>query len=190
MKKISLMLSLLAFGALANAGDALTLSVVKAFQKQVAVEAGINAMLDWKVGEQASYNLDAGFIQGTMVMKVREEITEGFWLDQDISVMGQAIKAEILIDKNTGEILQLIVNGQKQEIPKQNVEIVETKEAEITVPKGTFKCIYARIKDLDSGDESELWINPQVVPIMGMIKTIQPSQMGTVTLELTDFVDL
>ncbi|MCB0364189.1 MAG: hypothetical protein H6624_13815 [Bdellovibrionaceae bacterium] len=154
-------------------------------------EVGIMG-LPWKIGEVANYNLDMGFIKGTAVMRVREEVADGFWLDQDMDLgfMGKQ-KIEALIDKNTGQILQLIVNGQKQNPPQPgNTEIEETKQDRITVPAGTFDCIYARIKDLDKNQSSEAWINPSIVPIAGMIKQIAPGPMGNVTMELTSFTKL
>ena len=146
--------------------------------------------LPWKTGESASYNLDMGFVKGTAVMKVREETAKAFWLDQDMDLgfMGQQ-KVEILIDKNTGQILELIVNGQKQQPPEPGEnEVEETRQDRVTVPKGTFDCIYARIKDIKKNQTSEAWINPSIVPIMGMIKQVSPGPFGNVTMELTDFV--
>lgn len=162
---------------------------VNFIQKTAQSEIIANGMINWTVGDKADYNLSMGFIKGTMTMKVHEEITEGFWLHQDVALMGQQQKVEILIDKNDGSILQLIVNGQKQEPPKAgNQEVVEMKESSVTVPKGTFDCIYVRIKDLDKNQESEMWINPEIIPIAGMIKNVAPGQFGKVVVELTGFL--
>lgn len=144
--------------------------------------------LNWKVGESTDFNLSGGFISGTMHSFVREEVPAGFWVQQDIDLgfMGKQ-KSEVLYDKNTGAVLELIVNGQKQDPPASgNVEVVETKQDRITVPKGTFDCMYAKIRDTKKNEEIQVWIAPGV-PMGGMIKTIAPSQMGEITLELTDF---
>jgi hypothetical protein len=164
--------------------------VVDLAQLQESIMGEVGTLgLPWKVGETADYNLDMGFIQGTMKMSVREETSQGFWLDQDadLGFMGQQ-KIEIHIDKNNGQILELIVNGQKQNPPAPgNTEIEETRQDNITVPAGSFECIYARIKDLDKGEVTEAWINTSIVPIAGMLKQIAPGPMGNVTMELTGF---
>lgn len=147
-----------------------------------------NMGLNWKVGDQNNYSLDMGFIKGGMVMTVNSIGDDGIWLDQDMD-LGFAGKqqAKALIDPNTGEVKKLIVNGKEQEIPKQNVEIVETKEDKITVPAGTFDCIFVRLHDKDNNNDIQTWINPREIPISGMLKTIQPGQFGDVTLLLKSF---
>lgn len=145
--------------------------------------------LDWKVGDSTQHNINMGFISGKMDSRVREETPEGFWMDQDMNMgfLGEQ-KVEIHINKHTGEILEIRVNGQKQNIPDQgNQEIVDMQEASIKVPAGTFDCVYLKIKDTSNNQISQAWLNPQVVPMMGLIKTIQPGQFGEVTVELTGF---
>lgn len=157
-------------------------------QRQVIQDEARTSGLNWKVGDQNNYNLDMGFIKGTMTMRLREIVAEGMWLDQDMDLgfMGKQ-KAEILIDQNTGETKKLIVNGQEQQIPKNEMEVVEVKEDKITVPAGTFDCIHARLKDKSNNQESNAWINPQQIPLSGMLKMIQPGQFGNVTVLLTSF---
>lgn len=144
--------------------------------------------LDWKIGDTASYSIDMGFLKGSMVMSVTSIVSEGIWMTQDMD-MGFAgkQKAESLIDPNTGEIKKMLVNGKEQQVPKQNVEVVDVKEDKITVPAGTFECIHARLKDKDKNEEINAWINPQVVPMSGMLKQVAPSQFGQVTVELKSF---
>ena len=55
------------------------------------------------------------------------------------------------------------------------------------MPAGTFDCLYAKIRDTDKNEESEAWINPDQIPMMGMLKQVAPGQFGKVTLELTAF---
>ena len=157
-------------------------------QSSVMAEARTQG-LDWKVGDQNDYNLTiGGFIKGSMVMKVREVGADGIWMDQDMD-LGFAGKqqAQMLIDPNTGEIKKMIVGGKEQEVPKQNVEVISVTEDKITVPAGTFECIHAVIKDKDNNQETNAWINPEQIPLSGMLKTIQPSQMGEVNVELKSF---
>lgn len=163
--------------------------VVRNIQQAAIMDQAHTQGLDWKVGDSNSYTLDMGFIKGSMVMTMRQIAADGYWLDQDMD-MGFAgkQKAQMLLDPNTGEIKRMVVNGQDQQIPKQNVEIVEVVEDHITVPAGSFDCIHARIKDKDTNQETNAWINPQLIPLSGMLKTIQPSQFGQVTVELKSFV--
>ncbi|MEK6555502.1 MAG: hypothetical protein AABZ31_09700, partial [Bdellovibrionota bacterium] len=82
----------------------------------------------------------------------------------------------------------LIANGQKQTPPSpEDQEIVETRNETVTVAKGTFDCIYVKIKDVKSNAITEAWINMTLIPISGMAKSIVGSQMGPITIELTAF---
>jgi hypothetical protein len=158
-------------------------------QSQQSIMAEAHTMgLDWKVGDENSYNIDMGFIKGTMVMSVRSIGAEGIWMiqDMDLGFAGKQ-KVETLLDQNTGEVKKMIVNGKEQEPPKQDVEVIEVTEDHITVPAGAFDCIHARLKDKTNNNEINMWINPQAVPLSGMLKTIQPSQFGNVTVLLKSF---
>lgn len=145
---------------------------------------------NWAVGDACDYKLNmGGFLNGTMKMYIREIGADGIWMVQDVDLMIQKQKAEILIDGSTGEIKKILVDGKEQEIPKSDIEIVEQKEATITVPAGTFQSIYVKLKDnAQDGAISEAWINPRDIPINGMLKSIQDSQLGKVTIELTSFI--
>lgn len=144
--------------------------------------------IDWKAGDSANYNVDMGFLKGSMVMAVRSNDGNEIWLTQDMD-LGFAGKqqTETLMDANTGEIKKILVNGQEQQIPEQNLEVIEIVDATITVPAGTFKCIHARLTDKSTNNEINLWQN-STVPMSGMVKQIVPSQFGTVTVELTSFL--
>lgn len=189
MKKTILGFAFFVFSCVTQAAlDRTQTSLISEFQRNSIAHAHTLGVINWKVGDWADYNVDFGF-PGTMHMVVREEITEGFWVNQDVELMGQTQKIEILIDKNDGSILQLIVNGEKQDPPKKNIEIIESKQDKVTVPKGTFECIYLKIKDVDSGEISEIWANPSEIPVFGMIKSIMPTPFGQeATIELTDFL--
>ncbi len=160
-------------------------SLINAFNQPVP----LGTMLLWKVGDTANYKLDGGIIQGSMHMFVREEVSNGFWLQQDMDMgfMGKQ-KVETLIDKTNGSVLEMIVNDQKQTPPDpKDTEIVETKNDHIKVPAGEWDCMYAKIHDKKQNTDAEVWINPKVVPIAGMLKQVAQSQMGPITIELTDF---
>ncbi len=152
--------------------------------QQKAITQGLN----WKQGDENNYSVDMGFIKGSMVMLVKSITAEGIWMDQNID-LGFAGKqqVQILLDQNTGEVKKMIVNGKEQAAPKNNVEVVEVKDDKITVPAGTFECLHATLQDKDNKEQFNIWVNPQAIPLSGMLKTIQPSQFGEVTILLTSF---
>jgi hypothetical protein len=111
-------------------------------QSQVSATA-----LKWKVGDKADYKMAGGILNGSVKSFVREDLGSEIWVQQDMDMgfLGKQ-KVEILFDKATGQVKKLLANGQEQSLPDtSNIEIVETKEASVTVPAGTFDAIYAKI---------------------------------------------
>ena len=155
----------------------------------VQIQSNVSAMaLKWKVGDKADYKMAVGgFINGTIKSFVREDNGTEIWVQQDMDLgFAGKQKVEILFDKATGQVKKLLADGKEQQIPDASkMELVETKEDQVTVPAGTFKAVYVKIKDRDSGNIQEAWINPQEVPINGMVKALADSQLGKVTQELT-----
>ena len=161
--------------------DQLTLSIHEAVQA--------TDIMNWTVGDTTDYNISGGIIKGTMHGQVREKIEEGYWVQQDANLgfMGNQ-KVEVLYDKNSGQVLKLLVNGKEQTPPDANDnEILEMRDESVTVPKGTFSAVYVKMRNKKDNNTSEAWIQPQVIPMGGMIKTVSPSQIGKITVELTDF---
>ena len=161
------------------------------FQKQIGqIQGVIKAQgINWHVGDTNNYKLNmGGFLNGTMKMYVREITADGFWLNQEVDLQIQKSKVEILLNPNTGEVIKMIVDGKEQTPPKNDTEVVDQKEATITVPAGTFKTIYLKMKDnANNGALSEVWVNPRDIPLTGMTKTVSDSQIGKVTIELASF---
>jgi hypothetical protein len=159
-------------------------------QVRQAIVAEVHTMgLDWKVGDTNNYTVDiGGFIKGTMDMDVKSIGADGMWIDQnmDLGFAGKQ-QVQLLIDQNTGATKKMIVNGKDQEVPKQDITVIEVKEDHITVPAGEFDCVHARLQDNTNKQEINMWINPQLIPMSGMLKTLQPSQMGQVTILLKAF---
>lgn len=162
-----------------NLTEILNTSITKNFNPARAI--------DWKPGDTANYNVDMGFIKGKMVTSVTSNDGNEIWLlqDMDLGFAGKQ-KVETLIDANTGEVKKVIANGQEQEVPKQDLEVVEIVDDTITVPAGTFKCIHAKLLDKSTNDELNMWASTDV-PMSGLVKQIAPSQFGKVTVELTSF---
>lgn len=144
--------------------------------------------LDWKVGDANNYKLNiGGFINGTMVMKVRENTADGIWVDQDMDLAGQKQKIEMLFDASSGAVKKVIANGKEQSIPENDSEIESVTQEKITVAAGTFDCLHAVLKNKKDNSKTDAWVNPQVIPISGALKMISPSQFGKVTMELNSY---
>jgi hypothetical protein len=158
------------------------------FQTNFMMEAEATAGLNWVVGDKASFKMSGGFINGKIDAFVRQDTGTSFWLQQDadLGFLGKQ-KIEILLNKSTGQIEKMLVNGQEQNVPEPNVEIVEMKQDRVRVSAGEFDCIYVKVKDKGNGQIQEAWVNPQKVPMSGQIKSVSDSQFGKITQELTSF---
>ncbi len=65
-------------------------------------------------------------------------------------------KVEIHLNKDNGEIIELLVNGQKQEAPDTSqTEIVESRRERVTVPKGEFDSVYVKMHDRKENKDME-----------------------------------
>jgi len=144
-------------------------------------------VIEWKVGESADYKLNmGGFINGTMSKTVDHDEGNTVWLKQNIDLSFQKQVMEVQMDRATGKILKILANGQPQEIPNGNIEIVSQDYTTITVPAGKFDCVHVVAKTEDSKNV-EVWMNPRDTVMDGALKQIMDSQLGKVTLELTKF---
>ena len=173
------------FGAQANPFQTLASDLNQA----VLSETMVQGPFDFKEGDTASYKLNmGGFISGTMVMTVAAVSADEVTITQQLAIMGQKQDCVQVMNPNTGELKKFECNGQAQDPGDAgDMEVVETKEDTVKVPAGTFVCLYIKAKQKASGDHVEQWINPKQVPVVGLVKTIAPSQMGKVTVELTSF---
>lgn len=157
------------------------------FSQRLQMAAEATRGLNWKVGDTANYNISAGFVKGTMKMMVRERAPEGIWAQQDLDLgFAGKQKVETLFDADTGEVKKVLVNGKEEQTPIQDSEVVEVTESKVTVPAGSFNCLYVITKDSE-GKLSKSWVNPNIIPIVGLIKVQSPSQYGEVNVELTSF---
>ncbi len=172
----------------ANAYNTVSESIFASQQAQIQGVVGTFG-LNWKVGDENNYKLNmGGFLNGTMKISVREIGADGIWLVQDVDLMIQKQKIEVLLDPNTGVIKKMLVDGKEQAPPKADYEVLEQKEDKVTVPAGTYDAIYIKIKDKANNNAvSEQWVNPRDIPISGMLKSLADSQLGKVTIELVSF---
>ena len=168
--------------------DAHVMEVVSKLQNESIVQAQLMAGLDWRVNDKASFKISNVLLNGSIDAFVREDTGTAYWMQQDanLGMMGKQ-KIEALMNKTTGQVEKLLVNGQEQQAPKPDVEVLEMKEDKITVAAGSFECIYAKIKNKSDGKVTQAWINPKAVPMSGQIKAIAESQLGELTQELTSF---
>lgn len=181
----------LVLGAVSSAGFAaapssedlrlnnLFLTIVRADLAQ-----NIQNLINWRVGEFHTLKIDfLGSGDGRKEV-TKEEPSEGaLWYVTTMNIMGQKQVSEALIRRADGKLLKLIVNGEEQD-PNQGgdgeMEIIEQKETSVTVPAGTFECMYVKVKTTAQGQstELELWANPIDVNLDGMLKLSMQTQFG------------
>ena len=141
----------------------------------------------WKAGDTASYKMKLGFLSGTMKMSVKSVNSEELVITQEINLAGMGGQScDMTLDPSTGETKRIVCNGQDQQVQKPDLEVIDMKDADITVPAGKFSCMYIKIRNKADNSEIEQWAN-QDVPVAGMVKTIAPSQLGKMTVELSSF---
>jgi hypothetical protein len=160
-------------------------------QNAAMAQAQVMAGLKWKVGDQADYTITVGsLVNGTSHEFVRSNDTaNGLWVEQDMDLgMVGKQKIEEQFDPATGQIKQILANGQAQTIPSpSDYDIISMKQDTVTVAAGTFQCVHATIKSKKDGTTQDAWINPQLIPIEGMIKATGDTQLGAMVQELTKF---
>jgi thiazole synthase ThiGH ThiG subunit len=144
-------------------------------------------LINWKIGDEMNYNIKM-FIGGGTLKKVavREEGT-ALWFNQEIKLMGQNQKIEVLINRPDGKILKVIQNGQEQAVPNtSDIEVIEQEVRTVTVPAGTFESVYIKAKT--QGKVVQMWANPAETVMDGALKQIVPTGIiGDMTMELVNF---
>lgn len=185
MKNLMIALVLM-MGFQAKAIDMQT--VVTEINKEISMAVGAKGMFDFKVGDKANYNFTMAFIPGKMSMEVIDVQPTLITLKQSVDMIIQKQDCTIKLDPNTGENKEIVCNGQQQQgAAQEDIEMVEQKEDTVTVPAGTFTCLYIKARQKSTNDNVEQWINPSEVPVFGLVKSVSPSPLGAVTMELTSF---
>jgi hypothetical protein len=178
--------SVLALGSLGFASSTLSEKVVSgvATIPSTMVKNGVT----FKVGDTLAFNLTLSMgLSGTMKMAVTAQDATTVTITQDVDLTIQKENVVEVMDKSTGKIIKLTVNGQDQTPPDNSGEkVISQKAAHIKVPKGEFDCIDVVVDD-GKGNQSELWVNPRDIPIGGMLKMHATQQGTTIDAELTDF---
>jgi hypothetical protein len=162
-------------------------------QVNLAANQALN-MINWKIGDFHKFNVKFLFGGGAGLKSVPSEdlAQNAVWLKNEMTLMGQKQVTETLLSRTDAKVLKLIVNG-KEEDPNAGgdaqVEILEQFEDEVTVPAGTFRTMYVKLKTTAQGQETiiEVWINPTEIGIDGQLKLVAQTQFGPLTLEVTEF---
>ena len=148
--------------------------------------------LNWKVGDKMNYSVSLASMGniGTSEKSVTKDEGTSLWMVQtiDIPMAGQKQTTEIQLEKATGKVLKLIVNGKEQDLSNddQGLEIISQDYTSITVAAGTYKALHivAKTKDVS---KIEVWMNPKDTCIDGTLKQVMAIQFGDLALELTSF---
>lgn len=184
---------LLALGLVLSVNaKALTMNdVARNLSNTIINEVDTQGTFNWVVGDTASYNLKMGFISGSMAMTIKVVQADKLVIaqDMDLGFMGKQA-CEMTLNPQTGALEKMTCNGQDQTPGDQGTtEVIDSKEDTVKVPAGTFVCLYIKAKQTTSGKETiiQQWANPKLVPVMGMVKAISPTQLGDMTVELVSF---
>jgi hypothetical protein len=147
------------------------------------------AGMTFKVGDQTVYDVQMSIpIPATMSMTVEKVDANEVTISQVVDLSFQKQSCEITLNPNTGETKHMICDGKEQKPEDQGeIEIVDSKEDTVTVPAGTFTCLYVKANMKKTNENVEQWINPKLIPVFGMAKMVAPSQMGPVTIALKSF---
>jgi hypothetical protein len=146
-------------------------------------------MVAFKVGDTDNYSLSVAGMQGTMVMKVTDVQPAALTIDQNMNIMGQTQDAVEVINPNTGDVISITVNGQKQTPPDpSDDEITAETPTSVTVPAGTFNCEEVTIHTKSSNTETQQWVDVGgTVPVGGMLKMTTTQQGMPIEADLTSF---
>lgn len=157
-------------------------------QKLSIAMASVHPMniINWKVGESASYDINTGFFPGTMTKSVTKEEGNAVWVHQDMDLLIQKDSSDMLMDRADAHIIKYIHNGKEETMPDDKPEIISQDTQDVTVPAGTFQSIHvvAKTKDID---HVELWVNPRDTVMDGMLKMAMQQQGNNITIELKSF---
>lgn len=147
----------------------------------------VGPMARFNVGDTASYNLSVSSFKGTLVMSITSVDSKGVMINQDVDLMGKQNIQE-LINPQTGEVIEMTVNGQKQTPPDpKDLQITGSDIGSATVPAGTFQCQDIKFHMKSENTDGEQWIDMSDVPVGGMVKMTTTQQGMPVLAELTSF---
>jgi hypothetical protein len=164
-------------------------TVMKSITEHTMADTAMKGPFNWVVGDTASYKLNlASFINGTMVMTIKDVQATTVTIQQDLDIQIQKQSCTEVIDSTNGQVKSMVCNGQAQNPGDAgDVTVIDSKEDTVTVPAGTFDCLYIKAHSKSQNADIEQWANPKLVPVMGMVKALMPSQIGQIDIQLTSF---
>jgi hypothetical protein len=145
-------------------------------------------LINWKVGDNAQYDVSIASFgkMGTMTKAVTKDEGTAIWITQNVDLMIQKQKIEMLINKADGQVLKTLVDGKEQQMPDDKIEIISQDYTDVTVPAGTFKAIHIVAKSKQA-PKIEVWANPRDTVMDGTLKQAIQSQGMDIVMALTKF---
>ncbi|MBI4040830.1 MAG: hypothetical protein HY390_03065 [Deltaproteobacteria bacterium] len=181
MKKIFLSISLFCFS-------------VGVYADILVVKVGLpissrNNIIEWKMGEEAIYTIQAGmFGKGILKKKVISEEKDAVCVDVQIDTDLWKQSLQAWISKKNGHLLKLVLDGNETPMAASDYDISERqKEIEMGVSAGTFKTTQVTLTDKMDRSVLETWLDAKNVPLGGMVKHVVQSDFIKVQLELKEF---
>ena len=145
-------------------------------------------VIDWRVGDHADYQLDMGFFgQGSVKKRATSEEKDAIWLRADVQTPMGNQTIDTLFRRSDGKVLKMLVDGKEHTFEEPDIEIIDQREESVTVPAGTFRAIYVKVRDRKQQSDTEAWVNPMAIPLGGIAKSTTKKSMLTITMELTAF---
>lgn len=127
--------------------------------------------LNWKLGDTNTYFVGVPIAGAELIESVYKIKQEGIWIQQYMKMGHEKQVAYILYDQRSGAVKKVIVDGKEEpSLIPSGYEILESSYSKITVPAGSFDCYYAKIKDKQSGVVSNIWFNPDISSIGGLLR--------------------
>ncbi|MCM2322312.1 MAG: hypothetical protein NDJ90_03520 [Oligoflexia bacterium] len=188
MKKLLVAFGLALFSMnLASAGSVIVPTLSPEVLSAMATTVPFN-LINWKVGDQATYDVSAGAFgkMGRMTKEVTREEGNAIWINQAIDLGFQKEVVDILLDRAEGKVLKMIRNGKEEAIPNDKIEIISQDATEITVPAGTFKVIHIVAKS-QKVSKIEVWANPRDTVMDGTVKQLMVTDFMDLIMELVSF---
>lgn len=154
---------------------------------QALVSVAPYDLINWKVGDTATYDVKIGMFGniGSMVKTVTKEEGAAVWVHQEANLAIQKDTTDILMNRADGKVLKVIHNGKEENAPDDKPELISQDTTEITVPAGIFKCIHVVGKSKNI-EKFEFWANPRDTVMDGMLKMVMSGNME-ITMELKSF---
>ncbi len=166
--------------------------------KKLIIVAALTLMplpSEWVGGDTVTYNMRIKPIPFKLkaVLRVASNDKEGVTLVQEISYKSFKVEIETLMDKETGQVKRMKINGKEQKMStgagggQSETKIITEEESHIKVEAGEFDAIHIVTED-GEGNQTQAWLNPRDVPISGLVKSSTIQGIVTIEMELASFV--